>query len=440
MAHENDNLARLAGAMILCLAAPLFGLASDARAQWAVVNLHPAGATESRASGVSGATQVGRAMFDGYFHASLWLGSAESWVDLSPAGSPESWINAVGGGEQVGSANVPPYPHASLWSGSAGSWIDLNPAGVVQSVAVDAADTWQVGWVALGGNWRASLWHGSAASWVNLNPTLASWSEAWGVDGLQQVGRARMNGVTRACLWQQTPASWTDLHVAGAMSSCALDAHAGTQVGYISVGVPHACLWTGTAASYVNLNPEGATESNAFGVHLDEQVGYVFAGGVHGAALWRSSAASWVNLHALLPAEYDESEARGIWHDGSSTCVAGWGHNTLTGRDEALLWVRSSSASSPDAEKAFTAPRLDSVQPSPCLQWTRITFALPAEGHVRLDVLDASGRHVETVLDAARPGGISRLSWDATRRPAGTYFFRMRTAGTLLSQRVIVLK
>ena len=48
-------------------------------------DLNPVGATSSGAYGISGARQVGYAMFAGEFHAALWYGSSNSFVDLHPA-------------------------------------------------------------------------------------------------------------------------------------------------------------------------------------------------------------------------------------------------------------------------------------------------------------------------------------------------------------------
>ncbi|MDP1661317.1 MAG: GC-type dockerin domain-anchored protein, partial [Phycisphaerales bacterium] len=47
-----------------------------------------------------------------------------------------------------------------------------------------------------------------------------------------------------------------------------------------------------------------------------------------------------VDLHAFLPAGFASSSAQGISSDGVNTYIAGQGFNTLTGRDEALLWKR----------------------------------------------------------------------------------------------------
>jgi hypothetical protein len=95
-------------------------------------------------------------------------------VDLTPAGAISSEAYGVQGGQQVGWATVGGADRASLWSGSAESWVDLNPAGATSSVAYGVYAGRQVGRADVGGVVRASLWTGSAASWVDLHAFLPS--------------------------------------------------------------------------------------------------------------------------------------------------------------------------------------------------------------------------------------------------------------------------
>lgn len=81
-------------------------LSAYASAQWTVVYLHPDGATESGAYGVSGEHQVGYARLGGIGHASLWSGTAASWLDLHPASATESFVYGLDGDRQVGWATV----------------------------------------------------------------------------------------------------------------------------------------------------------------------------------------------------------------------------------------------------------------------------------------------------------------------------------------------
>ena len=107
-----------------------------------------------------------------------------------------------------------------------------------------------------------------------------------------------------------------------------------------------ASLWSGTAGSWVDLHPAGASESVALGTSGTQQVGAArvedVVGGVYRASLWSGTAASWVDLHSLLPggpSAWRDSSAESIWSDGTTTYVAGSGHNLATGRGEALLWT-----------------------------------------------------------------------------------------------------
>jgi hypothetical protein len=90
------------------------------------VDLNPAGSTDSYAYGISGAQQVGRAMVDSVPRASLWSGTAASWVDLNPAGSTDSQAKATTGGQQAGYVTIGGVQRASIWSGTAASWTDLS--------------------------------------------------------------------------------------------------------------------------------------------------------------------------------------------------------------------------------------------------------------------------------------------------------------------------
>lgn len=53
-----------------------------AHAQWSVTNLNPGGAALSFGYAADGGQQAGTAFVDGVQRASLWAGTAGSWVDL----------------------------------------------------------------------------------------------------------------------------------------------------------------------------------------------------------------------------------------------------------------------------------------------------------------------------------------------------------------------
>ena len=138
-------------------------------------------------------------------------------------------------------------------------------------------------------------------------------------------------------------AQWTvtNLHPAGANRSVAYGASGVNQVGRAAVGgFNRASLWSGTAASWVNLHPGGATYSIAHSALGAFQVGRADVGGIFRASLWSGTAASWVDLHAFVPSSFSSSSATGITTDGINYYISGYGFNSSTGRNEALLWTQ----------------------------------------------------------------------------------------------------
>lgn len=71
--------------------------------------------------------------------------------------------------------------------------------------------------------------------------------------------------------------------------------------------------------------------------------------------------------------------------------------------------------------------------PNPSSQGASFRFRLGEGGRVRVDVVDARGRHVTTVVDRDHAAGLHEASWDgrglAGRAPAGAYWLRLRLPG-----------
>ena len=70
---------------------------------------------------------VSSARIGGNLHASLWSGTAASWVDLNPAGASASELSGISGGHQVGYAVIGGVKHGLVWSGAPDRYMDLNP-------------------------------------------------------------------------------------------------------------------------------------------------------------------------------------------------------------------------------------------------------------------------------------------------------------------------
>jgi|GEM_PF-760818 len=327
------------------LACVAFGLlASTAQAQWTVTNLTPPGSRppDSQVLGGGDGQQVGLAVVAGRIRASLWTGTATSWVDLHPATASSSRANDASEGHQVGFANFGLFPRASLWNGTAASWIDLSPAGSSSSSASGVGGGQQVGSARVGGIFHASLWSGSSESWLSLNPAGVTSAFANDVSNGRQVGSVSLSGISRASLWSGSASSWVDLHPSGSASSVANAISGETQVGQFTAnGLSYACLWTGRAASMINLHPAAALRSTSVAVFNDFQVGNITGeDGVLRASLWNGTAASWEDLSSSLDEFWNQSSAESVWSDSSTLYVAGSAIDAVTGAPSAFLWTR----------------------------------------------------------------------------------------------------
>lgn len=332
---------------------------SLAVAQWTVTNLHPAGSSYSRAHGVSGNQQVGVARI-GTDRASMWSGTPESWTNLHPAGAYQSAAWDIDHGRAVGSISISPSPlglRAAMWNGSAASYVGLHPVNARYSVAYGVEGNTQVGGAAMGGgNLHAAMWTGTAASFTDnqpvqnpLDPTRIVQSEFYGIRDGVLVGYWFRNPTPPIVMLgtQFSNSSFDDLTPRSSPFpespvNCNIDMTSrGQNVGFVdfSESERHAVLWSD--GQVIDLSPAGSSSSWGQGIWRGQQVGYATFD-VQRAVLWNGSAASWVDLHAFVPATFTSSSARGIWSDRFATSVVGWGRNGATNRTEALLWTRQS--------------------------------------------------------------------------------------------------
>jgi hypothetical protein len=161
--------------------------------------------------------------------------------------------------------------HAMLWFGDPNSWVDLhNEMDVSQVLGCDA--NVQVGYAASRSNaMHAVMWTGSRTSQIDLHSGPYQADQATAISGSTQVGWGSIldhnkNAFLHALLWHGAPNTLTDIHPAGFQNSQAFAAAGNKQVGTgtDTNGTFHGLLWFGTAASAIDLNqflPAGYTDA-----------------------------------------------------------------------------------------------------------------------------------------------------------------------------------
>jgi hypothetical protein len=93
-----------------------------------------------------------------------------------------------------------------------------------------------------------------------------------------------------------------------------------------------------------------------------------------------------------------------------------------------------------------TAWSLRQNAPNPFNPTTTLQYSVPGRGgHVRIDVYDAAGRHVATLVDADKAPGVYAAAWDGTndsgvKVSSGVYFCRMKAPGFSEQRKLTILK
>lgn len=106
----------------------------------------------------------------------------------------------------------------------------------------------------------------------------------------------------------------------------------------------------------------------------------------------------------------------------------------------ALKYGEPTSNEEPVSEGLPTQIALEQNYPNPFNPVTTISYKLPVNGKVRLDVFDIMGRKVATLVDGQMEAGTHQVAFDASALASGVYLYRLRVNETLLSKKMLLMK
>gem|GEM_PF-5673038 len=108
--------------------------------------------------------------------------------------------------------------------------------------------------------------------------------------------------------------------------------------------------------------------------------------------------------------------------------------------DEAPRFVITSNIMSELNDILPSEYRLDQNYPNPFNPATQITFELPQQSDVTLQVFDLTGRQVATLVNETVNAGSHTVNFDAANLSSGVYIYRLQAGSVVLSRKLTLIK
>ena len=78
--------------------------------------------------------------------------------------------------------------------------------------------------------------------------------------------------------------------------------------------------------------------------------------------------------------------------------------------------------------------------PNPFNASTSISYTLPYDTNVKLDIYDVAGRHIETLSDLYQSVGSHQVTWNAQDYPSGAYFYKIQAGDFTETKMMLLIK
>ena len=78
--------------------------------------------------------------------------------------------------------------------------------------------------------------------------------------------------------------------------------------------------------------------------------------------------------------------------------------------------------------------------PNPFNPSTRVSFGLPRESRVRLEIFNLLGERLMTAVDGIRAAGYHQVTLDASTLPAGMYLYRLTAGEQVMTRKMLLVK
>lgn len=399
----------------------------------------------------------GSTIQSGAWHAFNWNGSMME--DLGVPGdylvSSASGFNSIG--QVVGYANGQYQSQfAYLWEDNVWTYLGTLPGpGLDYSVASDINDYSQiVGYsftLGPGSSMRAWIWENNVMTDLGDLGGEKSYAGTINEQG-QIVGYSQIydqeDYITHAFQWEN--GNMTDLGVLpGEVKSAAGDINENGQIvgssshqqeTYPFLTIQRPCLWENGQIIDLGL-PPGYVRGVATGINnLGQIVGWMattLSGGSDHAFVWQNGA--WIDLNYLIPPNSGwELQSASDINDNGQIIGSGVAPG---GSIQGFLLTPVLTGVEDDIVETLPTEFINlSNYPNPFNAVTTISYTLPQDANVSIEIFDILGRSLESIDKGIQEAGEYQVSWNANDQPSGLYFYRIHAGNQTMTNKMALLK
>ncbi|REL33568.1 T9SS C-terminal target domain-containing protein [Rhodohalobacter sp. SW132] len=130
---------------------------------------------------------------------------------------------------------------------------------------------------------------------------------------------------------------------------------------------------------------------------------------------------------------FTEVDYRGAF--GLENWASGW-----TAISELGILAAVSTNTEEQVSQLPTSIELSQNYPNPFNPTTQISFTLPQNENVKLEVFEITGRRIATLVDGVQQAGTNTVSFDASNLSSGMYIYRLQSNSATITRKMTLLK